>query len=70
MYIKIESNSNEFYKHLKKLQTKKERDKTSRYIAEGIRAVADAVKNKADIYAVVLCEGYDPGINLDGLKVY
>lgn len=70
MYSKIESSSNEFFKHLKKLQTKKERDKTSRYIAEGIRAVADAIKNKADIYAVVLCEGYSADINLEGLKVY
>jgi len=70
MYCKIESSSNEFFKHLKKLQTKKERDKTSRYIAEGIRAVGDAIKNKADIYAVVLCEGYNPDINLDGFKVY
>lgn len=70
MYCKIESSSNEFYKHLKKLQTKKERDKTLRYIAEGIRAVADAIKNKADIYAVVVSEGYRPDINLDGLKVY
>ena len=70
MYTKIESSSNEFYKHLKKLQTKKERDKTSRYIAEGIRAVSDAVKNKADIFAIVLCEGYNPKINLEGIRVY
>lgn len=70
MYTKIESSSNDFYRHLKKLQTAKERSKTSRYIAEGTRAVADAIKNGADIYAIAVCEGYKPEIDLGSFKVY
>ena len=34
MIIKIESSANEFYKHLKKLHTARERAKTLHYIAE------------------------------------
>ena len=45
MYTKIESSSNEFYRHLKKLQTRREREKSSQYLAEGSRAVYDAIKN-------------------------
>ena len=70
MYNKIESSSNEFYRSLKKLQTKRGRDKASQYIAEGLRAVSDAIKNKADIYAVVLCEGQDFDIDLSAFRVY
>jgi len=70
MYIRIESSSNEFYKHLKKLHTLKEREKTSHYLAEGTRAVTDAIKNGADIYAIVLREGYICDVDLGSLKVY
>ena len=70
MSIRIESSSNEFYKHLKKLHTAKERNKTGRYIAEGTRAVADAIKNNADIYALVVCEGYSHSIDTKDIKVY
>lgn len=70
MHNKIESSSNEFYKHLKKLQTRKERDKTSRYLAEGIRSVSDAIKNKADIHAIVICQGYTPQIDFGSVPVY
>jgi len=70
MYTRIESSSNEFYKHLKKLHTAKERNKSGHYIAEGTRAVNDAVKNNADIYALVVCEGYSLSIDTNGIRVY
>ena len=70
MYNKIESSSNEFYRHLKKLQTRREREKSSEYLAEGSRAVYDAIKNNADISSIVLCEGYTPDIDLGSFKVY
>ncbi len=70
MRTKIESASNEFFRHLKKLHTPKERTKTSRYLAEGLRAVSDAIKNKADIYAIVLCEGVDFDIDFGSARVY
>ena len=70
MRTKIESASNEFYRHLKKLHTSKERTRTSSYLAEGLRAVSDAIKNKADIHAVVLCEGMDFDIDFGPLRVY
>ena len=70
MIIKIESSANEFYKHLKKLHTAKERAKTSHYIAEGKRAVADAIKNNADIFALVICRGYTPDFPIEKFKVY
>ncbi len=70
MYNKIESSSNEFYRHLKKLQTRREREKSSQYLAEGSRAVYDAIKNKADISSIVVCEGFIPSIDLSAFKVY
>ncbi len=70
MHIKIESSSNEFYKHLKKLQTAKYRAKCSQYLAEGSRAVFDAIKNGADIEAIVLCEGSILDKAVGDFKVY
>ena len=70
MYNKIESPSNEFYRHLKKLQTRREREKSCQYLAEGSRAVYDAIKNNADIASIVICEGYIPEADLSGFKVY
>lgn len=70
MITKIESASNEFYRHLKKLHTSKERSRTFRYLAEGLRAVSDAIKNNADIHAVVLCEGMDFDIDFGSIRVY
>lgn len=70
MYNKIESSSNEFYRHLKKLQTRREREKSSQYLAEGSRAVYDAIKNKADISSIVVCEGFKPDADLSSFKVY
>ena len=70
MYNKIESSSNEFYRHLKKLQTRREREKSSQYLAEGSRAVYDAIKNNADISSIVICEGFVCEADLSGYKVY
>lgn len=70
MYIKLESASNDFYKHLKKLHTSKEREKTGHYIAEGTRSVRDAIKNNADIFAIVICEGYECDFDISPFKVY
>ncbi len=70
MYIRLESASNDFYKHLKKLHTPKEREKTGHYLAEGLRCVCDAVKNGADIFAIVICEGYEIDFDISSFKVY
>ena len=70
MYSKIESSSNEFYRHLKKLQTRREREKSSQYLAEGSRAVYDAIKNNAGISSIVICEGFVPDTDLSSFKVY
>lgn len=70
MYIKIESSSNDFYKHLKKLQNAKYRAGCSQYLAEGSRAVYDAIKNGADVDAVVICEGFAFEGMSEGIKIY
>ncbi len=68
MPVKIESAANAVYKHIKKLHSKSGRTKFSQYLAEGKRAVSDALANGADVECVVVCDGVDfePG----GVKVY
>ena len=70
MNIKIESSANPVCKQVKKLQTRAGRTKHSQYLAEGVRAVADAVKNGADVEYIVLCEGSPLPCDAQGIKVY
>lgn len=69
MKIKIESSSNSVYKHAKKLLGKSERTRSSQYLAEGRRNVADAIKNGADIDSILVCEGTDFDVP-SSIKVY
>ena len=70
MQINIESSRNSVYKHIKKLQTRSGRNKASQYLAEGVRAVGDALSNGADVEYVVLRSSYSPDFDLSGVKVY
>ena len=70
MTIRIESSSNPLYKHVKKLQSRSGRIKSAQYIAEGLRAVGDAIANGADVECVLVCEGSDFSLDFGSLKVY
>jgi len=70
MTIRIESSSNPLYKHVKKLHSRSGRIKNSQYIAEGLRAVGDAISNGADVECVLVCEGSDFSLDFGSLKVY
>ena len=52
----ITSKDNEIVKHIKKLKDKKYRDISQEFIVEGIRLVEEAIKEKAPIKKIVLCE--------------
>ena len=69
MNIKIESSSNPTFKHVKKLQSRSGRTKHGQYLAEGVRAVTDAVRNGADIEYIVLCEGATLSCSSPDVKV-
>ena len=58
MIINIESSSNSIFKNTKKLLTSSERRKTGRFIVEGYRIVADAIRHKADIDYIMVAAGY------------
>jgi len=70
MNIKIESSSNPTFKQVKKLQSRSGRAKSNQYLAEGVRAVADAVRNGADIEHIILCEGSHLPCEAPGIRVY
>ena len=52
----ITSKDNEFVKEIKKLKEKKYRDQNNQFIVEGIKMVAEAIDEKADINTIVVCE--------------
>ena len=52
----ITSKDNEFVKEIKKLKEKKYRDQNNQFIVEGIKMVAEAIEEKADINTIVVCE--------------
>lgn len=52
----ITSKDNEFIKEIKKLKEKKYRDQSQQFIVEGIKMVAEAIEEKADINTIVVCE--------------
>ncbi len=70
MTVRIESSSNSIYKHVKKLQTKSGRNKSSQYLAEGQRSVSDALRHGADIEYIIICEDAKLSLDPSGLKVY
>ena len=53
---RISSKENEIIKHIKKLKDKKERDLSGEYIIEGIKLIDEAIKSKADIKQIIICE--------------
>ncbi len=53
---KITSKDNEFIKHIKKLKEKKYRDLSNEFIVEGIKLVEEAIKEKAYIKQIVICD--------------
>ena len=53
---RITSKENEYIKHIKKLKDKKYRDISNEYMIEGIKLVSEAIKEKANIKQIVLCD--------------
>lgn len=52
----ITSKDNELVKNIKKLKEKKYRDINNQFIVEGIKIVAEAIEENADIDCIVVCE--------------
>ena len=52
----ITSKDNELVKNIKKLKEKKYRDLNNQFIVEGIKIVAEAIEENADIDCIVVCE--------------
>ena len=53
---KISSKENELIKHIRKLKEKKERDISQEYVIEGIKLLEEAIKEKAKIKQIIICE--------------
>ena len=52
----ITSKDNDFVKHVKKLKEKKYREEFEEYLVEGIKMLEEAIKEKAKIKQIVVCE--------------
>ena len=52
----ITSKDNELIKHIRKLKDKKYRDESNEFIIEGTNLIEEAVKEKAKIKKVIICE--------------
>lgn len=52
----ISSKDNELIKHIKKLKDKKYRDENNEYIVEGVKLIEEAVKERAKIKKIIICE--------------
>lgn len=52
----ISSKDNELVKHIKKLKDKKYRDENNEYIVEGVKLIEEAVKERAKIKKIIICE--------------
>ena len=70
MIINIESSSNNIFKNTKKLLGASERRKTGKFIVEGYRIVADAIRHKADIDYIMVSASYSQETYDDRYKVY
>lgn len=66
----ITSKDNEKIKYIKKLKDKKYRDETSKYIIEGIKMLEEAIKEKADIDTIIICEECIKKETLDSKFLY
>ncbi len=53
---KISSKENELIKHIRKLKDKKQRDISQEYVIEGIKLLEEALKEKAKIKQIIICE--------------
>lgn len=61
----ITSTKNETYKYIKSLKTKKAREKSRRYVVEGIKSVKDAILAGADMEYAVVSDKFEKDIDLD-----
>lgn len=52
----VSSKDNELVKHIKKLKDKKYRDENNEYIVEGVKLIEEAVKERAKIKKIIICE--------------
>lgn len=52
----ITSKDNEIVKHIRKLRDKKVRDESGEFVIEGIKMLEEAVREKAKIKMIVVCE--------------
>lgn len=66
----ITSKDNEIIKAIRKLKDKKYRDETNSYIIEGIKMVEEAIKEKAEISKIVMCEECLQSENMDKKLLY
>lgn len=54
----ITSKDNELVKHVRKLKDKKYRDEYNSFIIEGLKMVEEAIKEKAKIEKIIICEEF------------
>jgi len=54
---KITSKDNSLIKHVKKLKEKKYRNEYNEYIVEGAKIIGEAIKEKAKIKQIIICDG-------------
>lgn len=66
----ITSKDNEKIKGIKKLKEKKYRDLTGKYLVEGIKLIKEAIKEKAKIDAIVVCDNYAKTSEIDQNILY
>ena len=66
----ISSKDNEFVKSIKKLKDKKNRDINNEYIIEGIKLIDEAIKEKAIIKKIVICDDCEKTSNISKELMY
>ena len=52
----ITSKDNETIKHIRKLKEKKYRDEYGEYVIEGIKLINEAIKEKANVKTIIVCD--------------
>ena len=62
---KITSKDNSIIKHIKKLKEKKYRNEYNEFIVEGIKLVAEAIKENAKVKQIVISEGFELDKKID-----
>ena len=66
----ISSKENEFIKHVKKLKDKKYRDISNEYLIEGIKILEEAIKEKANIKQIIICDDCEKTANIPKELMY